>query len=247
MIVEFMGASGAGKTRLVSAVQARLSSAITAWDMALDRPHLLWMTQPTARNLAAEVVTLPAVLKGWSRYQPFLSFSRQVLSRNARTTFERLNYHRSIIRKVGMHELARRRGKERLVLADEGTLLIAYYLFVYTHGPLNEPDLRRFVELVPHPDLVVHVKAPLEELVDRALSRPDRRRELVDVSRSEQIRWIERAVDVFDWIAAALDNKVPVVQYQDSGADDLALKIAGFVGATTEVDPPPSKLRSAEG
>lgn len=236
MIVEFIGASGAGKSTLARALAGRHapSGDVTmAWDLVLDRPGLRRIIHPTARNLVAEVATLPAVLKAWPRNRDFTAFARELLRDHARSTFEQLNYQRSILRKVGMHELARRRGA-RVVLADEGTVLSAYYLFVYVRSQFREEDLDRFAGLVPLPDRIVYVKAPLESLIERAMIRADRRRELASVDRTEVALWIGRAVEVFDYLAtiSPIRDRILTIDNVDGSMADrehLVERIGEFV------------------
>ena len=232
MIVEFIGASGAGKTTLARAVNegAGRSDVSLAWDLILDRPGLRRITHPTARNLLAEGLTLPALAGGWRRHHPFLSFSRQRLGKYSRSRFERLNYLRSILRKVGMHEFARRHDR-RVVLADEGTVLTAYYLFVYVNSGFDADELDRFASLVPLPDRIVYVRAPLATLVDRSLLRSDRRRELVAVSRGELERWIGRATAVFDHLVTVppIRERATVVDNLDGDPSSLAKLLGGMI------------------
>jgi thymidylate kinase len=220
MIVEFIGASGAGKSTLAHAVAQRLGragGATMAWDLILDRPALRRIKHPTARNVVAELATLPGLIRAWPRNRQLMGFARRLLTERARSRFELLNYQRSIMRKIGMYELARSQGPGSVVLADEGTLLIAYYLFVYTQSPFVEAELGRFASLVPLPDRIVYVKAPLEILIDRAVTRPDRRRELASTDRDEIAYWIGRAVEMFDHLASipSLRDRVLIVDNID--------------------------------
>ena len=240
MIVEFIGASGAGKSTLAHALAAqpaRSGDMAMEWDLVLDRPGLGRISHPTARNVIAEVATLPALIKTWSRNRDFMSFAWRLLAERSRSRFEQLNYQRSIMRKVGMYEFARHdRGGSSIVLADEGTLLIAYYLFVYSRSRFKEEELNRFASLVPLPDRIVYVRAPLESLIDRALTRVDPRRELASIERTEIEHWIARAVEMFDYLATTSpirDRILTVDNVDDSGANRKRLVdlIGEFVSA----------------
>ncbi|HSL27546.1 MAG TPA: hypothetical protein VLA54_14825 [Acidimicrobiia bacterium] len=228
MIIEFIGASGSGKSTLAGELATRRAAGgmSLAWDLVLDRPGLRRITHPTARNLAAEVTISPWLLRAWPQYREFLGYARQLLGENARTTFERLNYQRSILRKVGMHELALRRGGRHLVIADEGTVLTSYYLFVYARSPFRTDEVDRFAALVPLPDWIVYVKAPLQSLVERATNRVDRRRELAPAGQAELEHWIGRAVEVFDYLATTppiRDRMLTVDNVDGPAADREAL------------------------
>ena len=226
MIVEFIGASGAGKSTLAQALAAQPTkggNTAMEWDLVLGRPGFQRISHPTARNVIAEVATLPSLIRTWPRNRAFMSYCWRILAERSRSRFEQLNYQRSIMRKVGMYELARHDGGgNSAVLADEGTLLIAYYLFVYSRSPFEKAELNRFASLVPLPDRIVYVRAPLESLIDRAVSRVDRRRELASIEHAEIAHWIARAVEMFDYLATTSpirDRILTVDNVDDSGAN----------------------------
>ena len=239
MIVEFIGCSGAGKTTLMRQVQRHAAAAPmvpTAWDLVLDRPGRRRVTNPTAVNLVADATALGPFLAGLRRNDAFVRFALRRLRGQAPTTVAGLNYARNVVRRVGMHELARRQ-QGRTVLVDEGTVLIAYQLFVYSRVPPTEEEIERFASLVPAPDRLVHVRAPTSVLVERAVSRPDRRREL---RRADAIRLhhlIERADTVFTAVASAptLRERVLEVDNPDSSAQRqhvVAQRIAAWLAST---------------
>lgn len=203
-IVEFIGCTGAGKTTLALEIAGGNHTAAPArtWtDLITARPGRRWISDPHAINLLADVVALPAFLRSLDRQREFTRFALDRLSRYALSTFAKLNYSRNLARKLGVHELARRADPSTTLLVDEGTLLIAYQLFVYSQVPVARADIERFVDLVPLPDLVVYVRAPVDVLVRRAVVRPDRRRELARGDWEELRRWIVRAVELFDALA----------------------------------------------
>jgi hypothetical protein len=95
-----------------------------------------------------------------------------------------------------MREMAVRQEVAATVPSDEGTLLIAHLLFVHSLDDFDQADLERFADLVPPPDRIVSVRAPLEVLLRRALGRPDRRREIARGNPREVEHWIHRATAV---------------------------------------------------
>ena len=223
MIVEFIGCDGAGKSTLAGMVRERGVwglGAVALPDLVLDRTGLRHVTHPTAVNVVQEACSLPVLLSSWSHHRAFLDFGVRTLGRYAPSTFERVNGLRGLARRVGMYELARRRAPNRVVLSDEGTVLAAYH-FALSDVELDPRDLARFASLVPRPDWIVHVKAPVPVLVRRAVSRPDRRRQHLGRSRERIERTIRRTVDVFDLVVAApeLRDRVIVVENDDG---DLA-------------------------
>ena len=248
MIVEFVGSSGAGKSSLVERVLGSAPQGpalVDAWDLVIDRRGRRWVKQPTVRNLVADVVVLPAFTSTLRRDPAFARFASDRL-RHHPSTVARWNYLLNVERRVGMQALARRRSHGRIVLADEGALLLAYQLFVYTPAPFERADVERFVELVPLPDRVVYVRAPLETLVERSIGRIDRRRELAGDDRAEVERWAVRSVELFDILTATppISSRLLIVDNPGGEADlrIAAERVHAFLRApTTDQAPRPSE------
>ena len=74
--------------------------------------------------------------------------------------------------------LAERSKRYPIVLFDEGTVLIATLLFVYTCRAPVDRDFDRFLELVPRPDGVVYLSLDAATLTQRGRTRSHPRREL---------------------------------------------------------------------
>lgn len=233
MIVEFVGCSGAGKTTLMHAVQQAASptSFVTAWDLLTRRPGRRWMTTGKIRNLAADATSLVPFVRNLDRNGAFVRFALRSLRASAPSTFAALNYTRNLVRRVGMHELARDEGAGAHVLTDEGTVLIAYQLFVYSRAATTPQQTEQFAQLVPAPDRLVHVRAPVSVLIERAMARPDRRRELARMDRRQLGQSFDRATAVFEAVTATspLRDRVTVVDNPDGSVDhlrDLGRRIA---------------------
>jgi thymidylate kinase len=183
------------------------------------------------------VSALPWFIRAFDRDRDFVRFAFDRLRHHAPSTFAKVNYLRNVVRKLGIHEMARKADPRTTFLVDEGTILIAYQLFVYSDAPFSEADLERFVRLVPLPDLVVHVKAPIDVLQERALTRPDRRRELARKSGDEVQRRIAQAVELFDALAEIepIRDRLLTVEIADdspAGLDAAVRKIAGSLAGT---------------
>ena len=233
MIVELIGCDGAGKTTLAQMLAGPRelgARAVLMADLVLDRPGLRRIAYPTARNVAQEVGSLPYFLHGFRRRRAYLSFARHMLARYAPSTFHRLNGMRGIVRRVGMYELARSGAADRIVLSDEGTVLSAY-LFALTDAELDRAHVARFAELVPAPDSLVYVKAPIEALVERALARPDRRPQHAGRSAEEVEETIRRTVGVFDLVADSLPLRDRVLVVENDGGRDSLHRLCADIAA----------------
>ena len=238
MIVEFVGCTGAGKTTLARELCAHApfpDGPVVGSDIVLSRALFRNVTNATAANLIQDVAGLPYFLGAWRHDWPFLKLSGRILRAHAPSAFDQLMNTRSVMRRIGMFELARHRARGRTVLIDEGTVLIAYHLFVYSTAEPTGPELDRFAALVPLPDRIVYVKAEVPALVERAQARTDPRRQLAGLSRAAAAAWIERAADVFDWVTTAprLRDRVLVVDNTSSdrrARRDLVAELAALLG-----------------
>ena len=249
MIVEFIGATGAGKTTLARGLVNRGIPAHRvrmATDLVTDRLGRRWIDDPHAINLLADVSALPSFFGSFGRDRDFVGYAFDRLRHHAPSTFAKINYLRNIVRKLGMHEMTRKADPDTAFLVDEGTILMAYQLFVYSDAPFTHADLERFVRLVPLPDVIVHVKAPTDVLLRRAMSRPDPRRELAGKSAREVEGRIARAVELFDALAKIepIRERLLTVEIADdsperlqAGVREIAGSIAGAAASLPPSDP----------
>lgn len=248
MIVEFIGATGAGKTSLARGLQRRGVPARRvrmATDLVTDRLGRRSIADPHAINLLADVSALPWLVRAFDRDRDLLRFAADRLWHHAPSTFAKANYLRNVVRKLGMHEMASRADPGTTFLFDEGTILMAYQLFVYSDAPAATAELERFVRIVPLPDRIVHVKSPTELLLERASARPDRRRELAGKDPREVQERIVRAVELFDALAdlPPIRDRLLTVELTDGAPDRLEAAvrdIAGWLAAEPEPTTPPS-------
>jgi thymidylate kinase len=241
MIVEFIGPTGAGKTTLAHELVRRGSARPVrmATDLLTDRTGRRWIHNPHAINLLADVTALPSFIRALDRDRDFLRFAFDRLKHHAPSTFATLNYMRNMVRKLGMHEMTRRAAPGTTFLVDEGTILTAYQLFVYSDAPFTRTDLERFGRLVPLPDLIVYVKAPIDVLLRRAMTRPDRRRELAH-DDEEVERWIVRAAEMFDSLAETepIRDRLLTIEIADDEPEGLDAATREVEGSLTRADVP---------
>lgn len=223
MIVEFIGASGSGKTTLARGVAQHLAAVedcTTASDLVLDRWKLKRISHSTMQNVIADIGSFVDLPRLSSDERAFLRYAFRRLSLHRPIGLQTLNYYRSVVRRTGMNSYAHRVGSGRIVLADEGLVLVAYLLFAYGGASFDDRDLAKFASVVPLPDRIVHVKAPVELLIERAISRADRRRELTVSDRRVLQDRLARAADLFDRLALvpSIHNRVISVENHDCPA-----------------------------
>jgi thymidylate kinase len=205
LIVEFIGTTGAGKTTLISEVYQCLSGMVevkTAYEVVA--PTVLHgVRNSSARNLVQELIGLPSFTASARRHREFIVFVLKMLRRQAKFSIFTINNLRSLERKLGVYEIVRRRHREQIVLVDEGTVLTAHNIFVFTSASYSPREIAHFAKLAPLPDAIVYIKAPAEILVRRSLERSDPPREMRGKNPEQVRRHIERAMQMFDRLVQA--------------------------------------------
>ena len=237
MIVEFIGCTGAGKTTLISKVRDRLAQTThvtTSFELVAAPLGLGDVTHPTARNLIQEFIGLPFFVTALPRHQAFVNLALRMLARQANFSIFTVNNLRSLERKLGVYEFIRRYGHERIVMVDEGTVLSAHNVFVYTGAFYAAEEIAQFAALMPLPDVIVYIRAPIDSLITRTLQRTDPPRELRSRDRALIERYVNRAVTMFDQLVEAeeIRDRVLIVENPESadrGCDAAVEYITQFV------------------
>lgn len=237
MIVEFVGSSGAGKTTLASEVRRRLAGqvqVVTSYELAAGLVGLRQVEHSTIRNLVQDLLAMPFFAGSLARHRAFVAYALRAVVRRSGSLLLATNYVRSLVRRIGSYEIARRYGQDRIVLADEGTVLSAHLLFVFTQDEPDQEEIEVFARLVPLPDLVVCIQAPLDNLVQRSLQRSDAPRELRAEDEQTMEKHLRRASGLFDRLAETdrLRDRVLVVAnptLADGEGGMVADRIAAFI------------------
>ena len=237
MIIEFIGCTGAGKTTLMSEVQHRLAGraqAVTLFDLVAGQLGLRRVVHPTVRNLIQDIVGLPFFVGSLHRHKAFVVLALKILARHESYTLFTLNYLRSIVRRVGTYEIGRRCNHDRIILVDEGTILTAHILFVFTSTVYSQEDIEKFASPVPLPELVVYVKAPVDSLVRRSLRRGDTRKEMKSKNHLLVEKYVSRAAEMFDRLTETerIRDRVLTVANPDSNEGPcgaVADRVAEFI------------------
>ena len=223
MMIEFIGCTGAGKTTLISDVQRRLvqiASVTTSFRLVASPLGLRNVTNPTARHLIQEFIGFPFFIRSLYRHKAFIIFILRMLARQAGFSVFMMNNLRSLVRKISVYEMTKRRQHKQIVLVDEGTVLLAHNIFVYSSALYTAEEIARFASLVPLPDIIIYIKAPVETLVQRSLLRADPPRELKSRNRELIEKQINRAVSMFDQLVEAENIQSRLLIVENSGLSE---------------------------
>jgi deoxyadenosine/deoxycytidine kinase len=200
MIVEFIGSTGAGKTTLIREVHRRLAkttSVTTSVDLATSLLGMQGVVNPTLQNLIQEIVSFPFFIGTFYRNSEFLRHTVKLFWRNSRLSITAINNLRSLERKIGIYEISSRIAKDRIILVDEGPILAAHML-AFTGAAYTLEEISKFTNLLPLPDRVVYVRAPLDTLLTRTAQRADPPREIDQQNPAQMQAFVRNAVAIFD-------------------------------------------------
>ncbi|HKJ62491.1 MAG TPA: hypothetical protein VKA94_10965 [Hyphomicrobiales bacterium] len=249
MIVEFIGSTGAGKTTVLRSVNRRLASRAptkTSSDLVTGLVALQGITHPTVRNLIEELVGFPFFVYSLIPHRAFMALAMKLLLSRTNSAMTTINNIRSLERKLGVHKLISLKARDQIILADEGPILAAH-MFIYNAGRLTADELAAFVKVVPLPDAIVYIRAPIETIVRRTLLRPDPPRELSSCTRPDMARHAEAAACLFDQMAGALVGVLPILIVDNPDMDQqrqqsVAEEVSSFVLCRYQkIHPPPNQ------
>ena len=222
MIVEFAGCSGSGKSTLF----AELLRHCREHDVPVRTvpQALLWwfppalVRQPTLQNLMLDVGGACRRIAALGPHRDFLKFARLAIRHDTDRLWRGLNAYRGVLRALGIHvALSNRAHRREIVVVDEGTVSSAHAVLAHVSHPPRAEDVDTFGRLVPMPDRVVLVTAPVDAVLARTLNRRDppmRHR-----SREDRERFIRHAHAAFERLkshASFSRNTLPVVCDDDS-------------------------------
>lgn len=224
MIVEFVGSTGAGKTSLITKIHQKLAQTTTVttpFDLIAAPLGLRSVRHPTVQNLIQEVAAFPFFLGSLSRYRKFLAHTIQTFSTHTKFSIYKINNLRSLERKIGLYEITKRYKRDQIILVDEGPILAAH-MFVFKGSVVTDSEITAFAELLPLPDLIVYIKAPVEVLVRRALQRPDPPREMGSKDPVLTEKYVRSATAVFDQLmdTERIRPRLLVVNNPDLGDEE---------------------------
>lgn len=180
MIIEWVGCSGAGKSTLLEEVYNNLrSSGIDVrkpLEIFLGRTFAKIISNERLQNVLLDFLVLPWSLISTVKHWPFLKYCLGILSAEHFSFSRKILLLRSIFRKMGLYIFLKDYcNKRHPIIFDEGTIQIAHLLFAHEGlADVSKNDIKRFCELVPTPDLIIHIMAPESEVLARTLNRKDK-------------------------------------------------------------------------
>ncbi len=180
LIVEFTGVTGVGKSTLIAAVQEVLSGegfAVAEAQAALRSCYgCEWGGYPILQKLAAHLWALPPFLQyaatGEGRQLARLVW--RLIARDAGDFLSAVRLARNFMKRVGVHRLLQDptlRRRFDYLLCDEGIVHTAHNLFVHVRAAPRHKEIERFVTLLPLPDVVIWITAPLRQSLAVTLQR----------------------------------------------------------------------------
>ena len=205
VLIEFTGTSGAGKTTLarnvIEMLQARDFAVTTASEVILGRFGLAAFPRS---HLGAIVMNAIA-------FMPFLLSLRRENSRRlfglvVQSIFDssqplsiKLNVLRNVIKHLGIHSilrsLQRKSAAYDIIIVDEGSLHIVQNVFAHVGARPDRQRIETFANLVPLPDLVVWVTAPMPQLVSCILRRGHKR---IGRSYSDALTFLSHSTFIYN-------------------------------------------------
>ncbi len=219
MQIEFIGCTSSGKSTLIQNIvqttDGQTGQPITSYDFVLAHFGLGWVTHHKVRMALLNIFTLLACLATLRRHRELLRLTLNVLRDlpSAVPWIDKVKVTRLVCRNIGIYEIVGRYSTdEQIVLADEGMLQIAHYLFVHLAAAPDMKMVSAFVSMTPLPDAVIYLRQPDEVLINRTRARGHHR--VPDNSLAGVACFIQRAAAVFEHIAQAsvVQDRIIVVQ-----------------------------------
>ena len=187
MIVEIIGSTSSGKSTIINGLR-------TSWKTNFPGGSIVCVSG----NYYYDFISLPWFLKFAAKHKKICILAGQSILKNVSSPLNRLNLYRNFIKKMGTNELIQTRIKDNDILWDEGPVHAAHNLFVHTNVPPVLSDIDKFAKLVPLPDLIVYLKAPVDEIVSRMGQRGGHAR--VRKNNKEMRIFCEHAAKMFEYL-----------------------------------------------
>jgi hypothetical protein len=257
LIVEFIGASGVGKSTLIPAVADYLGARGQRVGGAEEFILASYGLHVRPGLLRAALVHLLCV-------KPFLSFfftsvgfrftrfALRLIVRDAGGMRIGISLARCILQRVGVHLLLERLGQQPgapdVIICDEGMVHAVHNLFVHAGTPPSAAEIAQFEEMVPKSDVLIWVTAPASRLVAVLLQRGHTR---VAPTQAAAASFVANAATAFEILAAIPDigrtlcqveNATPAGGWTGSPAPETVETIGEFIVQRLQCDAPDPAL-----
>lgn len=205
MQIELIGCTSVGKSTLSRSIietsRARGIEVSLGDDFLLKQVRLSGLKNYLTRTFIMDLIAMIGCALAWKRNQLLYAFVMRTFWNLPKDVgwVERLNCLRNVLKKLGIHEIVRRRASpDQIILLDEGTLHNAHQLFVHASIPPKATDIHTFVRLVPLPDVAVYLRTDEAVLIERTLRRGHKR--IPKGPHDNLTRFIKNAVITFELI-----------------------------------------------
>src|SRR4051794_38158012 len=179
LVVEFIGVTGVGKSTLVAAVAEVLSAegiqVLEAHEAILAPYRLTFARGAKVRSLLVHfLAVLPFLRYAMTRRGlELFRLGMRLIARDGGGLWIAVNLLRNFVKRIGGHLLLMRlRPRLRdcdVVLWDEGVVHAAHNLFVHTGSAPRRHEIALFARMVPKPDVLVWVTAPVAQSLEVTL------------------------------------------------------------------------------
>jgi thymidylate kinase len=220
MIVEFTGCSGTGKTvmykYIYDIVDKSAHSVFNPLDIVLGRSIAGRINSECYQNAILDGVALPYFIFNIHKFHTFFLFCLKIVKTNAISRLQKMLLVRSVIRKLGLYEfLSQKRFEKKIILVDEGTFHIAHIIFINGRGLFTDTAIHKFEQMVPRPDLIVFVQAPLRSIIERTEQRSDK--PIRNVNSKQLEKFIIKGDKLFQMIHKDSRRKEKIIIINNSG------------------------------
>lgn len=245
MQIELVGCTSAGKTtlarRMVKVGQAVGIDVQLSDDFLLACIGLNWISNEFIRRRIIELWALLTCLLFLRKYRALYRFIIRICFQTPGSWLYRIKLARVTLRKIGIHEIIRRRSTDRqaVLLDNEGILQASHTLFVHASGPSSTDCLADFLRLMPLPDVIAYLKQPEQLLIERTRARGHNR--IPEESDSGEIAsFISQAVQMFEQIRGypgladrllVIDGERNLIEPREAHADPLLEWAADLIRA----------------
>lgn len=202
MVVELSGPSGVGKSTFAREIVEGLSSeglevcsvCEEVFSSSFGVPE--FVCDPSKHCWKTDVFLFPYALLSIvlnTRFSIYIIFSIFLSSESFKS---KVAISRSVLRKLGMRSyFSRKKFANKIVIIDEGLFHSLHNVFVGVKGEVNKVGVRRFAKLVPLPDVLIILCAPVKKIIKQLEERGNWSPRLV---YSDDLRgFVENAVAVF--------------------------------------------------